>query len=79
MSEAMIRLQLSGMNCASCVGRVDRALSGVAGVQGSAVNLSDQTVLVTHNTVTALPDIAQALATAGYPAQTHDLDRKSVV
>ncbi|HIQ54660.1 MAG TPA: heavy-metal-associated domain-containing protein, partial [Pseudomonas pachastrellae] len=41
MSE--ITLQLGGMSCAGCVGRVERALAGVDGVQQVAVNLAAQT------------------------------------
>ena len=37
-----VRLRISGMHCASCVGRVERALVGVAGVRSARVNLATQ-------------------------------------
>jgi heavy metal translocating P-type ATPase len=35
-------LEIEGMTCASCVGRVERALKGVAGVEAAAVNLATE-------------------------------------
>ena len=34
-----LELPIEGMTCASCVGRVERALKAVPGVQGASVNL----------------------------------------
>ena len=42
-----IRLAIDGMTCASCVGRVDRALAAVPGVQSVAVNLATETATIT--------------------------------
>ncbi|MEM5543451.1 heavy metal translocating P-type ATPase [Sulfitobacter sp. AS92] len=63
------RLKLSNMSCASCVGRVERALSAVPGVLSASVNLATEEAQVETledaNLLTALRDAA---AQAGYPA-----------
>ena len=55
------------MHCAACVGRVERALTGVAGVEAAAVNLATERARV----YLAAPDVApgalsDAVAAAGY-------------
>lgn len=39
-SDAIVQLPVQGMNCASCVGRVERALAAVPGVNQANVNLA---------------------------------------
>ena len=39
-SEAHLTLEITGMTCASCVRRVERALAGVPGVAAATVNLA---------------------------------------
>lgn len=64
-----IHLKVSGLSCASCVGRAERAMAGVAGVELAAVNLATHTATVTFAQGTVSPDvIAAASTTAGYPA-----------
>jgi heavy metal translocating P-type ATPase len=60
-------LAIEGMHCAACVGRVERALAGVAGVEAVAVNLASERARI-HLTA---PDIetqalSAAVAAAGY-------------
>ena len=63
------RLQISGMTCAGCAGRVDRALRSVPGVTDVAVNLADDTAVVTHAVgVDSADALRKAAAGAGYPA-----------
>jgi len=38
------RLSVEGMTCASCVGRVERALKGVEGVSEANVNLARRVI-----------------------------------
>ncbi len=38
--EAQVTLEITGMTCASCVRRVERALAGVPGVTAATVNLA---------------------------------------
>ncbi len=66
MSET-ITLSVHKMHCGSCVGRVDRALAAVPGVQQVAVNLATETAVVTgQNGLTAA--LIKAVEAAGYPA-----------
>lgn len=44
--EATVVLQIEGMTCASCVGRVERALNKVPGVLQASVNLATESVQV---------------------------------
>lgn len=63
-----VTLQVSGMTCASCVRRVEKALQAVPGVQAASVNLATEKA-----SVQALPNVPAdalkaALDKAGYPA-----------
>ena len=63
-------VQIEGMNCASCVGRVEKALALVPGVEGAVVNLANESALVSHGSGMGFKDLTLALADAGYPALT---------
>ena len=41
-----VRLSISGMSCAGCVSRVEKALQGVPGVSSATVNLAERTATV---------------------------------
>ena len=43
------RLPITGMTCASCVRRVEKALGKVAGVSGATVNLATEKATVTYD------------------------------
>ena len=43
-----LSLSVTGMSCAACVGRVEKALSGVPGVSDVAVNLAAEKAVVEH-------------------------------
>jgi len=62
----MISLSIAGMNCASCVGRVEAALRKVAGVTRVAVNLATERATV-HGEVDP-ETLCAAVAQAGYEA-----------
>ena len=64
-----IKLEIAGMTCASCVGRVERALKRVPGVVAAEVNLATERARVTaaDGTVTA-EQLAGAVRKAGYEA-----------
>ncbi|MCC6520343.1 MAG: heavy-metal-associated domain-containing protein, partial [Tabrizicola sp.] len=47
--ETTLSLSITGMSCASCVGRVERALKAVPGVTTAAVNLATETAEVHGN------------------------------
>ncbi|MDB4973878.1 MAG: copper-exporting ATPase [Myxococcaceae bacterium] len=56
-----------GMTCAGCVGRVERALTKVPGVQEARVNLATQRATVHHDpTLVSASALAQAVESAGY-------------
>jgi len=61
-----LNLQISGMSCAACVRRVERAVAAVPGVQDVAVNLATERAAITPGAGFRLPALAQALQTAGY-------------
>ncbi|KGO98038.1 heavy metal translocating P-type ATPase [Novilysobacter defluvii] len=66
-----LELAVEGMSCASCVGRVERALRGVPGVLAANVNLATERASVT---TAGDPDevaLLQAVAAAGYQARVH--------
>ncbi|MBW4981314.1 heavy metal translocating P-type ATPase [Mameliella sp. CS4] len=74
-AEQRIRLSIEGMSCASCVGRVEKALAAQPGVLEARVNLTAQTAeaLVLAGSVT--PQVlAEAVTGAGYPAKPIDAD-----
>lgn len=66
---AELTFDIDGMSCASCVGRVERALKAVPGVAEAAVNLAAGTasVRILEDAVDA-STIAKAATAAGYPA-----------
>ena len=69
VDEKTIELDIEGMTCASCVGRVEKALKAVAGVSGASVNLATEraTVRVAGSAVSAAK-LAEAIRQAGYKA-----------
>ena len=66
MSE-QIQLNINGMSCASCVGRIEKALAKVAGVEQVTVNLASETATVSGLAVPTDLLIA-AVEKAGYQA-----------
>ena len=54
-------LAIEGMTCASCVGRVERALAAVPGVHEVTVNLATETA-----SVQAEPDVEPARLAAAF-------------
>ncbi|UWQ36516.1 heavy metal translocating P-type ATPase [Leisingera aquaemixtae] len=69
-AESEVTLTLSGMTCASCVGRVERALLAVPGVLEARVNLASETAQVRFLTgAVRAADLARTVTEAGYPAR----------
>ncbi|MBV0890299.1 heavy metal translocating P-type ATPase [Paracoccus sp. Z118] len=64
---ATTRLSIDGMSCASCVGRMERALAQVPGVVSAQVNLATQTATVSHVPGVPAADFTAAGDKAGYP------------
>lgn len=64
-----ISLPIEGMSCASCVGRVDRALNAIDGVEDVSVNLASETARMSVDALKRIPDIIESLRELGYPAR----------
>lgn len=77
-SAAALTLPIEGMTCASCVGRVDKALRAVPGVVDVSVNLANERALVqAAPRATLAAELAEAVRRAGYEtpgvSQANDL------
>ena len=73
--EVRMRLQVQGMTCASCVGRVEAALKTAPGVLEAQINLaSEQAEVVGLAGVMTSADLLEAIAVAGYGASRVDGD-----
>jgi Cu+-exporting ATPase len=57
---------VGGMTCASCVARVEEALSSVSGVISASVNLASEKATVEYLEGTGLADMRRAVEDAGY-------------
>jgi P-type Cu+ transporter len=57
---------VEGMTCASCVGRVERALAKVPGVTQAVVNLATETASVQGTTQVTMASVRAAVEKAGY-------------
>ena len=71
-----LSLPVDGMNCASCVGRVEKALAGLDGVSHASVNLTTERASVDFNPKDTGPAaIAEAIEQAGFsvPAASVEL------
>src|SRR6059036_730518 len=68
-SDGMATLKISGMHCAACVTRVERALDAVPGVVSASVNLATERAQV--RLAESVPDerLAAAVRAAGYDAR----------
>ncbi|UYN99624.1 MAG: copper-translocating P-type ATPase [Devosia sp.] len=64
-------LDISGMTCASCVNRVEKALLKVPGVETASVNLATERAMVTGGDTDAL---IAAIGKAGYEARARAAD-----
>ncbi len=61
------------MTCASCVGRVERALSVVPGVASASVNLATETAQISYDDTIDTTVLTKTLSDAGYPATTEEV------
>jgi len=75
MSE-QIQLNISGMSCASCVGRIEKALAKVSGVEQASVNLATETATVSGFSLVPQQLIA-AVEKAGYQASLPEKSRQA--
>lgn len=63
-----VSLGIEGMTCASCVGRVERAIAAIDGVSHVAVNLATESATIEARAGVAAEALAEAVRDAGYEA-----------
>ncbi|MEI4493923.1 heavy metal translocating P-type ATPase [Mameliella alba] len=70
-----VQIPIEGMTCASCVGRVEKALSAVPGVLSASVNLATERAEVRIADSSVQPALIRAVETTGYtvPGKTIEL------
>ena len=77
VTEDTVELAVHGMSCASCVGRVERALSTVPGVIGASVNLATERAQVRRVSGVSNADLVRAIESAGYQAKALENGRST--
>src|SRR3982751_5352481 len=71
-SVADVDFAVNGMDCASCVAHVERAMRGVPGVRSANVSLARGRASVQFDPAQTTPEAIAAAATdAGYPSAAH--------
>ncbi|MCP1474289.1 Cu+-exporting ATPase [Pseudomonas sp. EB276 TE3739] len=70
-----VELSIDGMTCASCVGRVERALSKVAGVNSVSVNLANERAHIELLGQVDAQTLLDAVSKAGYSASVWQAER----
>ena len=68
-----VTLDITGMTCASCVRRVERALGKVTGVETASVNYAAETARVTLGSPVDVAVLVAAVEKAGYGARESDI------
>ena len=66
LATTTLQLPIEGMTCASCVGRVEKALRQVSGVLEANVNLANETATVTLAGNASVAALGAAVKRAGY-------------
>ena len=78
VGEQTLQLSIEGMTCASCVGRVEKALARVPGVVSAVVNLATETATVQTTSLprdsSTINALLQAVDKAGYVAKAQFAD-----
>jgi Cu+-exporting ATPase len=68
-SNRSLTFSVRQMSCASCVGRVEKTLRAVPGVQEAHINLAAETATISVNDTFEVDNATKALDAAGYPAE----------
>jgi len=71
MSSELFTLDIGGMSCASCVGRVEKTLHKIPGVEAASVNLATEQARIRLNasSPTKINEVIAAVKKTGYEAQ----------
>jgi Cu+-exporting ATPase len=67
-----IKLQITGMTCASCVMRVEKSLKAVPGVRQASINLATEQASVNADASVSADTLAAAVRKAGYDVATSE-------
>ena len=70
---AELSFKVDGMTCASCSGRVERALAKVGGVRAASVNLATEKATVHADPGVSMRVLADAVSAAGYTIDSHTI------
>lgn len=73
-SSLQVDLPVQGMSCASCVGRVERVLKKLPGVQDASVNLATEQARIHFAGAADVPAAIAAIEKAGYSVPQHSLE-----
>ena len=66
------RFTVPGMKCAGCIGKIERELPKIAGIESARVNFSAKRVAIQHDSTLDEDDLTQALLSIGFEAQRVD-------
>lgn len=69
----MTKLAIEGMTCASCVKRVETAISNIEGVQAVSVNLATEMASFEVSDPSQVDEVAKTIANAGYSVPTFEV------
>lgn len=61
-------LNIGGMTCAACAGKIERVLNKQEGIESAQVNLLAEKAIVVHNENVSLNEIKKAITKLGYTA-----------
>ena len=70
-------LSISGMTCASCVARVEKALDLIPGVTSASINFASGKAIIQANNSVPSQALVAAIEEAGYKAKKLDLEHKN--
>ncbi len=65
-ADGTLSVRIEGMTCASCVGRVEKALKALPGVERASVNLATEHAEVTFSGAPDPAAVARAIEDVGY-------------
>ena len=75
MAVDALYIAVPGMRCAGCIGKIEKVLSGITGVQTVVVNLGDREVIVTG--CADITVLLASLSEIGYPGEVIDSEEKA--
>lgn len=77
---SQIRYRVTGMDCTSCVAKIERAARGVSGVKDVRVSIATQVMtLKVEDPARQLPEVEEAVTAQGYQLDRLDVARQAEV